>query len=121
MWVWKMVNNPVAGDVIGSMTGRSNAVFSLMGIYVSHDNTIPVMVLVRTRHETSGETRYFFAVVVPAQSTFVFNSPDDPVIPDIGAGADEVLEIVAGTDGTYILSVGLNIRGVPLLAGDWII
>ena len=121
MWVWRIVTNPVAGSVIGTMTGRSNTVFSLMGIYVSHSNTAPVTVVVRTRHETSGETRNFFMVIVPAQSTFVFNSPDDPVIPDIGAGADEVLEIVTETGGAYTLSIGLNIRGFVLLATDWII
>jgi len=121
MWAWKIVSDPTAGSVIGYMTTNSNFVISVMGIYASHNNTAPISLLIRTVHAGSGEIRNFFTVVVPAQSTFVFNSPDDPVITDIGAGADEVLEVVAETGGTYTLSIGLNIRGTMASAPGWVV
>jgi len=121
MWTWKIVSNPTAGSVIGYMTTNSDSVLSVMGIYVSHDNTAPISLLFRTVHAVSGEIRNFFRVIVPAQSTFVFNSPDDPIIAELGAGADEVLEIVAETGGAYTLSIGLNTRGRAASAPGWVV
>jgi hypothetical protein len=119
MWYWRVITNPSSGDVVGSFEGDTGTVFSLMGICISHNYTSAVQVLVRTKHYTSGEIREFMRILVPANSTFVLNSPEDTLISDIGAGAHEYLEIVAVTGGTYTLTIGLNIRGSFLGGTGW--
>jgi hypothetical protein len=119
MWYWRVITNPSSGGVVGSFEGDTGTVFSLMGICISHNYTSAVQVLVRTKHYTSGEIREFMRILVPANSTFVLNSPEDTLISDIGAGAHEYLEIVAVTGGTYTLTIGLNIRGSFLGGTGW--
>jgi hypothetical protein len=112
MWFWRIVTNPASGDVVGSFQGSGSFTFSLMGICISHNSTSAIRVRFRTKHATSEEIADFFTITVPPNSTFVLNSPEDTLISEIGAGADEFLEVVVLTGGTYELTIGLNIRGV---------
>jgi len=113
MWIWRVVTNPVAGDYAVRAFGAPYAVFSVFGIFVSHNNTAPVTVRVQVTHSETGTVAHYFDVVVPASSTFVLYSPDDALITEIGREYDEVLNVLVMTGGTYTISTGICIRGMP--------
>jgi hypothetical protein len=119
VWYWRTISNPASGDVVGSFRGISTVTFSLVGICISHNSTSPVRVLFRTRHATSGEIANFFTITVPASSSFSLSTPDDTLISEIGAGADEYLDVVIVTGGTFEISIGLNIRGSFMEGVGW--
>ena len=117
MWVWVVVTNPAAGSEVMRGTADPSNVFSVIGICVSHNFTSPVTVRVQVIADATGEVAHYFDLVVPASSTFVLYSPDDTIISEIGREYFETLQVLAMTGGSYTLSVGLCIRGVP--SGIW--